>query len=82
MLAEAGATLAQMRALATEIFAQGGFVFFNRGVWRIGVCGSKLRMTILTVMDVAEEVKVMVEEVWYGGSSVSPHDLRKGGGGW
>lgn len=77
MLAEACATLAQMSALATEIFAKCGFVIFNRRIGRVGVCISELGLTVLTVMDVAKKVEIMVEKVWYGGSSVSPHALGK-----
>lgn len=78
MLAETCATLAQMSALATEIFAECRFVFFDRGIGRVGVCGLELGLTVPTVMDVAKKVKIMVEEVWYGGSIVSPYDLGKG----
>lgn len=77
MLAEACATLAQMSAFATKIFAKCGFVFFNRGIGGVGVCVSELGLTVLTVMDVTKEVEIMVEEVWYGGSPVSPHALGK-----
>lgn len=78
VLAETRATLAQMSALATEIFAECGFVFFDRSIGRVGVCGPELGLAVPTVMNVAKEIKIVVEEVWYGGSTVSPYDLGKG----
>lgn len=63
MLAKTRTTLAEMGALATEILEQSGFIVFDRSVGGLGVCGAELGMTVLTVVNVAEEVKVMIEEV-------------------
>ena len=63
MLAETRAALAQMGALATEILEESGLILFDRSVGWLGVCGAELGMTVLTVVNVAEEVKVMIEEV-------------------
>ena len=62
-MAETRAALAQMGALATEILEESGLILFDRSVGWLGVCGAELGMTVLTVVNVAEEVKVMIEEV-------------------
>jgi hypothetical protein len=63
-LTEAGATLAKVCALATEVFEECGLVFFVRCGWGVGVGGFELGVAGLAVVDVAEKVKVVVEEVW------------------
>lgn len=63
MLTETRATLAQMGALATEILEQSGLILFDRRVGWLGVRGAELGMAVLTVVNVAKEVKVMIEEI-------------------
>ena len=63
MLAETRAALAQMGALATEILEESGLILFDRRVGRLGVCGAELGMAVLTVVNVAKKVKVMIEEI-------------------
>ena len=63
MLAQTGATLAQMSTLSTEILEQCRLVFVGRGFRWFGVGSTKLGLAGLAVMDIAEEVKIVVEEV-------------------
>jgi hypothetical protein len=63
VLTQAGATLAKMGTLATQILEQGWLVIINRGRRRIGVGGPKLGIAGLAVVNITKQVKVMVEKV-------------------
>ena len=62
-MAETGATLAKVCALAASVFQKGGFVFVVGGSGGLGVRGFELSMAGLAVVDVTEEIEVVVEEV-------------------
>lgn len=64
VLAQTGPTLAQMRPFAAQVFEQRGLVFFGGCGGRIGIGGLELVVAGLAVVDVAEEVEVVVEEVF------------------
>ena len=63
MLAQTRATLAQMGPFAPEVLEQRWLVFFSWCGRRVGVGGLELVVAGLAVVDVAEEVEVVVEEV-------------------
>lgn len=52
-----------MRTLATEVFQEGWFVLFIGGSRGVGVGGFELCVAGLAIVDVAEEIEVMVQEV-------------------
>lgn len=53
-----------MSTFTTEVFEKRRLVFLRRGFRWFGVGSSELGLTGLAVMNITEEVKVMVEEVW------------------
>jgi hypothetical protein len=63
VLAQTRPTLTQMCALASEVFQQLRFVLLSGCGRRLGAGGLEFGMAGVTVVDVAEEVEVVIEEV-------------------
>lgn len=63
MLAQASTAFAQMRALTAQIFQKRRLVFLGRCCGGFGVGSFELGMAGLAVMNVAEEIEIVVEEV-------------------
>lgn len=62
-LTQSGAAFTQVCTLATEIPIQRRLIFFDRGRGRGRIGGLELGLAVLAVVDIAEQVKVIIEEI-------------------
>lgn len=62
-MTEASAALSEMRALPAKIFLQCRFIFSGRCSWRRRKRSFELCLARLTIVNVAEEVKVVIEKI-------------------
>ena len=63
-MVKACAALAEMRSLSAKIFLQRRLIFGGRGSRRGRITSFKLCLTRLTIVHIAEKVKVVVEEIY------------------
>lgn len=70
MLAQTGATLAQLGTFATQVLLTSRFVVFDRSLGGAGVRSLELSLTSLAVMNVAKQVEIMIEKVCKSATSL------------